>query len=580
MCGFVVTNLNRVDSFNEALDSLSHRGPDNQSSFYQGGWAFGHVRLSLVDLSQNSNQPVEMNMIDSTFVFNGEIFNFREFGDYASDTLMLKNELQKILTSNNLSKDLSIFLNKLNGFFSITIMYQDILICIRDRFGEKPHYLHYDKQKLISTSEIKAIKKLINIEIETNALRRISLNPFSFITSEISDGLYDTCYKNVFELKPGHIILYKEGRLESSAWYNLKEDIEKYRGLDTEELYLNAIKIRTNSDAPGCFTLSGGVDSTANCIAGKKLGLKNIKSFSLISATEKYSEQKDIVYNAKLLGIKNHLIKESIKLNQITYEDIVSYIRHFDTPYFDPNISQFHLYSEIKSAKFKYTIDGHGADELLSGYQWHLPHLFVYSLFNFNFSEALYLLKYFFQAYPDNYTTIYKIATFLRGVINVLFIDRNEIYFGYNCHKSQSVRFREVFSQVMLRLLNNYDITSMRSSIEIRTPFLDHRFVANILSKENNFFVGRRNKPWLREFISKNSGIKIMDKKIGLRSYIWDYIQDDCLEKLFSLYDKASKSNEFNKFDIIDKRNLRNLSPTKEQMFWKLVSYQVIKESV
>ena len=91
MCGLLFQNR-ETQNFEDALDVISHRGPDNSSVIRCNGVSMGHVRLGLFDLTEQSNQPVKI-ADDVYFIYNGEIFNFRDFGNFESDTLMLRKIL-------------------------------------------------------------------------------------------------------------------------------------------------------------------------------------------------------------------------------------------------------------------------------------------------------------------------------------------------------------------------------------------------------------------------------------------------------------------------------------------------------
>ena len=152
-----------------------------------------------------------------------------------------------------------------NGFFAVAILFKQHVIFLRDRFGEKPLYFYIDtkKQDFSAGSEIKALKILHKgVKIDANELKRYSNDPFDFCQSEISNALYTTSYGKIYELRPGHIfcLSLKAFSFQSSEWYDLSADIEKYSDTDIYELLKNATSIRCESDAPGCFSLSGGVD--------------------------------------------------------------------------------------------------------------------------------------------------------------------------------------------------------------------------------------------------------------------------------------------------------------------------------
>ena len=95
MCGIVYTNFEISEKlFKDVLEVIKHRGPDYQGIIKDklGNW--GHARLSFLDLTEKSNQP--MIMADGNkLIYNGEIFNYKDFGMYNSDTLMLSDFILK-----------------------------------------------------------------------------------------------------------------------------------------------------------------------------------------------------------------------------------------------------------------------------------------------------------------------------------------------------------------------------------------------------------------------------------------------------------------------------------------------------
>ena len=157
-------------------------------------------------------------------------------------------------------------------------------------------------------------------------------------------------------------------------------------------------------------------------------------------------------------------------------------------------------------------------------------------------------------------------------------------YFGSTPKSYAVVRYHEIFSRVLLRLLNNYDMTSMKNSIEVRTPFLDFRLVANILAQENQFFEGKQNKQWLRDLLKKVSGIEVMNHKIGLGSYVWDNIASAEREKLYDMYLKThqslDKKSSIGKTKLIKIKDLKKLSPVSQLLFWKILSFGALTRKI
>jgi asparagine synthase (glutamine-hydrolysing) len=573
MCGIVYANNYICESlFKDSLDLIKHRGPDFQGVIKDRLGMWGHARLSFLDLTEKSNQPIKMATGDK-LIYNGEIFNYRDFGEYNSDTLMLSDFISK---NNNLNA-LIYSMNKFNGFFSFVFSKKNLINVVRDRFGEKPCYILIDNKKFGVASEIKALNKLNRNTVKDERLVRLALDPFDFKNSKISVGLYETIYENIYELKPGYALSYdtQSNNFETSYWYDLKNDIMKNKDSDFRLIYEDAVKIRTIADVKGAFTLSGGVDSTLNCAISKIKLHRKVNSFSIASSNENYSELLAITQNAKKITDSNFIINEKDLLNGLNFDKIFSMIKHFDSPYFDPNVVQYGLYEVISKYDYKFVIDGHGADELFSGYQWHMPHLFYHATINGNFYKAVQVFKCFWNMYPANYSMAYKMALFFKSIYTT-YKNKNQST-NINSSDESSIRYSEMFDRVMVKLLNNYDITSMKSSIETRTPFLDHRLVANILSKPNSFFIGNQNKIQLRNFIYDVSQIKIGNKKIGLRSYLWEHLDENTIKKLLELYNmgvKVADNKFFNKIRYID---IKKLSPSEEVRLWKGISIGVFK---
>ena len=124
-----------------------------------------HWRLSIVDLSENSNQP--LNSKNHLFVYNGEIYNYKKIykkflkKEYQSDTLFFRDMLL-----NGYSK----ILNNSSGFFSYLILDKEKLEIEggRDLWGKKPLYYYFDNEKAIFSSEETGIITILNKETKLN----------------------------------------------------------------------------------------------------------------------------------------------------------------------------------------------------------------------------------------------------------------------------------------------------------------------------------------------------------------------------------------------------------------------------
>ena len=156
-------------------NSLIHRGPDFGNIFLENNVGLGHRRLSVLDVSENGNQPMKSSNDKYIIVYNGEVYNFLDIKNKLLDCnykFRSKSDTEVILNSFQEygNKCFSMF----NGMFSIAIydIINNKLTLARDSFGIKPLYYLNSKKFFCFGSEIKAIKKHpnINLSISKQAL--------------------------------------------------------------------------------------------------------------------------------------------------------------------------------------------------------------------------------------------------------------------------------------------------------------------------------------------------------------------------------------------------------------------------
>ena len=177
MCGIsgiINKNISKVDrkEIQKINDLIAHRGPDSEGFYFEKNFAFGHRRLSILDLSSDGHQP--MHYLDKyTITYNGEVYNYLE----------IKEELIKYGYKFSSQTDTEVILasydkwgeecvNKFNGMWAFAIYdkEKEIIFCSRDRFGVKPFYYTQVENKFIFGSEIKQLlefyeKRFVNKKI-------------------------------------------------------------------------------------------------------------------------------------------------------------------------------------------------------------------------------------------------------------------------------------------------------------------------------------------------------------------------------------------------------------------------------
>lgn len=364
MCGFVGfvdKEKNKKKIIKDMADMIKHRGPDSDGYFCDENVALGFRRLSIIDLN-NGSQPIYNEDNTKVIVFNGEIYNYEE----------LKTELLKCGHIFKTETDTEVLLHgyeeyreellpKLRGMFAFVIYDTNSkeLFVARDFYGIKPFYYYKNDDELLFSSEIKSFLAHPNFKKELN-LEMLE----SYLTFQYSVG-EDTFFKNVYKLRPGHYLKYKDGSLEIKKYYELKFDEDNTKTLEEWEKGIrehldDSIKAHKISDVEVGSFLSSGVDSSLIAT------LSNVdKTFTVGFENKQYSEidyAKDL---SKKINTKN--INKIITKKE--YFDKISDIMYYmDEPLADPSCIALYFVANIASQNVKVALSGEGADEIFGGY--------------------------------------------------------------------------------------------------------------------------------------------------------------------------------------------------------------------
>tara|TARA_Y100000591_G_C21830365_1_gene699194 strand:+ start:315 stop:2204 length:1890 start_codon:yes stop_codon:yes gene_type:complete len=377
MCGIVgYINTGNYDNLYRSTKIIKHRGPDaiNVKWFNEHNSGLGHARLSIIDLSDVANQPMHNADNNTYIVFNGEIYNYKE----------IRFELIKLGFSFSTNSDTEVIhkafykwgkdcIKKFNGMFSFAIFDKnsgDLLLC-RDRLGIKPLYYYFSANSLIFASEIKSILEADSYvkEIDYNA----------FHTSIHYQVAPYTGFKNIKKLEPGHILNFSNGKIKIEKYWDIKpiEVSMDYKNTYDQLDYLinDSIKLNMVSDVPIGALLSGGLDSSLICAIMQKHLTNPINTFTIKfdKADLKRQGNVDDASYAKLLAEKFGFNHREIVIKP----DIVNLIEkitwHLDEPLADPSAINTYLISkEARARGVKVLLSGMGADEVFSGYRFHL----------------------------------------------------------------------------------------------------------------------------------------------------------------------------------------------------------------
>src|ERR1043166_7841433 len=248
-------------------DVITHRGPDEAGVFVDDRVALGHRRLSIVDVA-SGHQPMTNEDGSLQITYNGEIYNHTDY----------RSELEKRGHVYNTHCDTETILHLyeehgshcvdyLRGMFAFAIWdaHKRELFIARDRLGVKPlYYSHTDDGSLYFASEIKAIFQSGAIKPELN----FQALP-DYLANHAPSG-EDTLYRGVRRLLPGHTLIWRDGEIEISKYWDVSfEKTQDVKRSDSDfiaewaEMFRTSVRLRLMADVPLGMFLSGGIDSSA-----------------------------------------------------------------------------------------------------------------------------------------------------------------------------------------------------------------------------------------------------------------------------------------------------------------------------
>lgn len=362
----------------ECVLSLRHRGPNDSGveafPLARGHLHLGHTRLSILDLSKAGHQPMSSEDERYWIVFNGEIYNYKE----------IRGELEQRGCCFKSNSDTEVLLNAwiewgvdclqtLVGMFSFVVFdnTERSLICVRDAFGIKPFYYMTTDNQFCFASEVSSLILLGKQGSQVNWERA-----YDYLAFGSYDHTEDTFFKDVQQLKPGHLISVKleidePVRQQRWWWPNILEDGSHSFSTATSILrdkFLRSIRLHLRSDVPVGVAVSGGIDSSAIACAIRHIEPEiPIHTFSFIAPDTRFNEANwSSLVNSAVNAIP-HLVQVS---RDELLRDLDCLIRTQGEPFGGTSIyAQYQVYKCAKENGITVVLDGQGADELLAGYE-------------------------------------------------------------------------------------------------------------------------------------------------------------------------------------------------------------------
>ena len=528
ICGYVSNKDINIEKMNEAI---KHRGPDNQDIFQDKniGLGLGHTRLSILDLSISSNQPMSSKSGRYVLVYNGETYNFK----------VLRKELKTLGLSFKTDSDTEVIVEgfehwgtalfpKLNGMFAFSIFdkQENKLYIVRDKFGVKPLYYYSRDENFIFASEIKAI---VASGVVKKELDYQGLHEYLHFGTTLGET---TFYGSLKKLEAGHYIEYDLNKRAFNIFayklnYEVTESTDSLEDaiVNIRELFEASVKRQLVSDVPVGIFLSGGIDSTAVTAYATKHYKGKVKTFS---AGFDFAGDENELPKAK--RIAKHFNTEHHELH-ITGDNTAGVLEemnhYFDQPFGDPGNIPLYLMSKELKGKEKVILQGDGGDELFAGYHRHirLHHYKKYKLI----AQWLFLIKRIIPKHSRKYRGLRFLFALnqkdpskeMAYILSQEMLDENPINIFnnklkhqlnghnpferyqhfYNKFKDLTPANRGLYIDTNIILPDLYfekvDRATMANSLEVRVPFLDNDLTSYVMSLPSHYKVQGKEKKYL-----------------------------------------------------------------------------------
>jgi asparagine synthase (glutamine-hydrolysing) len=516
MCGILGSVRSEQGDFDDAIATLSHRGPDDCGSLtFKLGYrriSLGHTRLSILDLSDQGHQPMSSTDDDCHLVYNGEIYNYHSLADQYNLKPLLKSRTDTEVLLHLLLRFGPESIPLLQGDFAFAVLMRESnkLYLVRDRLGVKPLYYSLADGDLYFGSELKVFDAMGCAILENHA-DLSSYFAFKYFPGEV------TPFFGVKRLPPATYLEYDiqtGSAVIHTYWkpdYSSINPVPYGEAVQSLRAHLQAaVEDRLIADVPIGTFLSGGLDSSAiayflrerkdvehHCAKKTQSDLKNEGTSSDAYFAERLSRE---------WGLKTHYY--DIGFDQADEDLISTTVYYGDDLIADGSQIPSYLITKNAATVSKVLLSGMGADELFLGYGGHLLTLlssymdrlpaFMRRMLSTRMASLhpgkgrgkgykRFLVKLGrYESYGRNKYGLYSIVGDYERSCSVLRVGNDPMQYITPYFESTDDPFNALtrfeMDNFLVKNLHYFDRMCMANSVEGRVPFMDHRLVEFALS--------------------------------------------------------------------------------------------------
>jgi len=523
------------------IQTIVHRGPDQQGVFISPHVALGAVRLSVIDVA-GGDQPIRSVDGDAVVLFNGEIYNHAEL------RAELERRGRRFRTRSDTEVVLEAFLEwdtacfaRLRGMFAAALWKESErrLVLVRDRMGIKPLYLHRHGRDLYFGSELKALlgNPEISRELDVQALD-------AYLALNYIPGPR-TLVEGIEKLTPGHWLEWKTGKTRQEPYWELRMESGAGPGSlaaakeELDSLLRQSVREHLISDVPLGVWSSGGIDSTTILHYAAEQ-TPRLNTFSVSFQGRSFDESRYFREVAQVYGTDHHEFDLSPEQDLATAIEHIAW--HGDEPSADAGALPVWFLARMTRGHVTVALSGEGADELFGGYHTYLADRYAAWLRPAPRWIRLAALRIagLLPASDEKIGWEYKVKRFLEGSLldpltahlywNGTFTEprRRALCPGAAAFRPAALLSSEAFESGPLNrylwldqlcylpddILYKCDRMSMAHSLEVRPPFLDHRIVEFAARLPERFKIrGSRLKFLLKELMKDKLPRAVLKRK-------------------------------------------------------------------
>jgi len=520
ICGYLSREPLPAGTLGRMCAALRHRGPDDTGFFESRAdglfVGLGHARLSIIDV-EGGHQPIANEDGSIVIVQNGEVYNYGELRRALVERghrFRTRSDAESVL---HLYEEAGMgFLDELRGMFAFAIWdgRARSLLLVRDRLGQKPLFYYRTPNGVIFASEINALLQSGVVPRRVNAAAISHYLTYQYVPHPL------TAFEGIMKLPPAHYLrLTANGAVEKRRYWLPRVEPDESLGEErcskrVRALLEESVRLRLMSDVPVGAFLSGGVDSSIIVSLMSRQGRDGVQTFSIGFEEEDYNE---LPY-ARLVARANDTTHREFVVRSDAVEVLPELVWRFGEPFADSSAIPTYYVAKMTSEFVKVALTGEGGDECFAGYprykavrlgcafdglpralrgvlkylvgarrydlsgRWRWVRRAGKLFYGLRFSPAE---RYYFWVSIFDDAAKLELCTpdFLRHIERESSFDFLAQYYelAKDADMLTATMFVDMMTYLPCDLLTKVDITGMANSLEVRSPFLDHRLIEFVL---------------------------------------------------------------------------------------------------